>query len=110
VARVADDQGIGIPTHEPIDQSHLIAKIKIATEEMNIFPQVIIGNLQFLSRRDAFPRPRRSCEETQPTVTGGGEQVKKRRAIVGKDALLERKFAGKTDHGIGSHRAKITAS
>ena len=99
VARVGfHDQGIRIPIREPVAQPELITKIEAAAQEMNVPPQTIIATLESAGYCDPFPRPRQACEETHPSVTGGGEQIKKWGAIVGEHALLEREFAGEAYH------------
>src|SRR6188474_167505 len=69
---------------------------------MSIISRPIFRDLQFFRNRNSFHRTRQACNQAHPSVTGGGEQVKERRAVIREDALLQRELATKTNHTGGT--------
>ena len=87
IARVRfHDQRIGIAFFEPVDKSALVAKIKCAAEQMNIFCFVVFCNLGFAAG-DHFHGARLSCKQAH-AFAGLRKQIKERDAVRGQDTLL----------------------
>src|SRR6185503_20792347 len=65
---------------------------------MKIVSSHVICGAQFFGCCDALHRARQAREQTRPAVTGGGEQVKERCAVIWEYALLYCELARETDH------------